>query len=103
MGHVERLLVAHDAPCAPRQFVCQGRCQLVAMQPWGCVQKPCSEAEARLIVWPHQEDVCGLDEQGSEVLAPSLGDAPQNGSPACAVLEWDKTKPRKRQKPSGAS
>jgi hypothetical protein len=30
-GGVEGFLVAQDAPRDPRQFVCQGRCQLVAV------------------------------------------------------------------------
>jgi hypothetical protein len=90
---VEGLLVAQDAPRNPRQFVSQGRCQLVAMKPWSCVQQPCSEAEAFPIVRAHQDDVCGLDEQGSEILAPALGDATQDGSTTCTVLAWDETKP----------
>src|SRR6516225_6657322 len=73
-GDVENPLVAQDAPGDPRQFVGQGGCQLVAMQPWRCVQKPCSEAEALPIVGAHQNDFCGLDEKGPEILAPSLGD-----------------------------
>jgi hypothetical protein len=93
MGDVENLLVAQDAPGDPRQFVGQGGCQLVAMQPWRCVQKPCSEAEALPIVGAHQNDFCGLDEQGPEVLASSLGDATQDGSTTCAVLAWHETKP----------
>jgi hypothetical protein len=90
---VEGLLVAQDAPRNPRQFVGQGRCQLVAMQPWSRVQQPCSEAEAFPIVRAHQDDVCGLDEQGSKILAASLGDAAQDGPATCAVLAWHKTKP----------
>ena len=77
-GGVEGLLVAQDAPRDPRQLVGQGRCQLVAMEPWSCVQKPCSEAETLPIVRAHQDDVCGLDEQGSEILAASLGNAAQD-------------------------
>src|SRR6516225_12014016 len=92
-GDVENLLVAQDAPGDPRQFVGQGCCQLVAMQPWRCVQKPCSEAEALPIVGAHQNDFCGLDEQGPEILAPSLGDPTQDGSTARAVLAWHETKP----------
>jgi hypothetical protein len=63
------------------------------MKPWSRVSKPCSEAEALPIGREHQDDVCGLDEQGSEILAPSLGDAAQNGSTTCAVLGWHETKP----------
>src|SRR6476620_1233392 len=44
-------------------------------------------------MWAHQDDVRSLDEQGSQILAPSLGDATEDGSTTCAVLAWDKTKP----------
>jgi hypothetical protein len=44
---------------------------------WGCVQKPCSETEALPIVRTHQDDVCGLDEPGSEILTPSPGNTAQ--------------------------
>src|SRR5262249_35658576 len=90
---VEGVLIAQDAPGDPGQLVCQGRRQLVAVQPWGRVLQPCSEAEALPVVRAHQDDVCSLDEQGPEVLASSLGDAAQNRSATCAVLTWDKTKP----------
>src|SRR5580704_15894090 len=63
------------------------------MHAGGCIQKPCSEAEALPIVRTHQDDVCGLDKQGSEILAPALGDATQDGSTTCTVLAWDETKP----------
>jgi hypothetical protein len=92
-GGVEGFLVAQDAPCDPCQFVGQSRCQLVTMHAGGRIQKPCSEAEALPIVGSHQDDVCGLDEQGSEILAPALGDATQDGSTTCTVLAWDETKP----------
>lgn len=62
-------------------------------------QNPCSEAEALPIVRTHQDDVCGLDEQGSEILASPLGDAAQDGSTACAVLTWHETKPRAKIAP----
>ena len=70
MVEVEGVLVAQDAPCDPRQLVGQGRCQLVAMKPWSCIEQPCSEAEAFPIVRAHQDDVCGLDEQGSKIEVP---------------------------------
>jgi len=97
---VEGFLVAQDAPCDPRQFVGQSRCQLVAMHSWDCIEKPCSEAEALPIVRAHQDDVCSLDEQGSEILASSLGDAAQDGSTTSAVLAWQKTKPRAEVSPA---
>ena len=56
-------------------------------------RKSCSEAEAFPIVRAHQDDVCGLDEQGSEILAPALGDAGEDRSATCAVLAWHETKP----------
>jgi hypothetical protein len=34
----------------------------------------------------HEDDVCGLDEQSSEILAPSFGDAAEDGSATCAVF-----------------
>ena len=94
MVGVEDLLVAQDAPRNPCQLVGQGRGQFVAMKPWSCIQKPCSEAEALPIVRPHQNNVCSLDEQCSEILASALGDSAQDGSTACAVLAWHETKPR---------
>src|SRR5262249_8409093 len=90
---VEGVLIAQDAPGDPGQLVCQGRRQLVAVQPWGRVLQPCSEAEALPIVRAHQNDVCSLDEQGPEILAASFGDAAQDGSATCTVLTWDKAKP----------
>jgi hypothetical protein len=63
-GCVEGLLIAQDAPCDSRQLVGQGRCKLVAVQPWSCILQPRSEAEAIPIVRAHQDDVCSLDEQG---------------------------------------
>jgi hypothetical protein len=93
MGAVEGRLIAQDAPRDPRQLVGQGCSQLVAMQPWSCVAKPCSEAEALPIVGAHQNHFCSLDEQGPEVLSSALGDAPQDGSAAGAVLPWNETKP----------
>jgi hypothetical protein len=100
MMDVEDLLVAQDAPGDPRQFVGQGGCQLVSMQPWRRIQKPCSEAEALPIVRTHQDDFCRLDEQGPEILAPSLGDATQDGSTTCAVLAWRETKPCAKVSPA---
>jgi hypothetical protein len=84
---VKGLFVAQDTPRDPCQFVCKGCRQLVAMKPWRCVQKPCSEAEALPVVRTHQDDVCGLDEQGSEILAPSFGDSAEDGS-ASAMTGW---------------
>jgi hypothetical protein len=95
----EGLLVAQDAPGDPRQFVGQGGCQLVAMEPWSCVPKPYSEAETLPVGRAHQDDVCGLYEQGSEVLAASLGDAAQDRSATCAVLAWHETKPCPKSRP----
>jgi hypothetical protein len=88
MGRVEHLLVAQDTPSDPRQLVGQCRCQLVAVQPRGCVLQPWSEAEAKPIVWTHQDDFGRLNEQGPEVLAPAFGDAAQNSSATCAVLTY---------------
>jgi len=51
------------------------------------------ERKALPIVRPHEDNVCGLDEQGSEILAPALGDAAEDRSAACAVLAWHETKP----------
>src|SRR5437870_1988351 len=85
-GGVKGLFVAQNTPDDPRQLVGQGRRQLVAVQPWGCVLQPCSEAEALPVVRSQQDDVCSLDEQGPEILASSLGDAAQDGSATCAVL-----------------
>jgi hypothetical protein len=41
----------------------------------------------------HQNDVCGLDEEGSEILSASLGDTAHDGSTTCAVLAWHETRP----------
>jgi hypothetical protein len=97
---VESPSITQDAPRNPCQLVGQGRCQLVAMKPWSCVEKPCSEAEALPIVRTHQYDVCGLNEEGSEVLASPLGDATQDGSTTCDLLAWHKTKPRAKITPA---
>src|ERR1700754_1837222 len=64
------------------------------MQSWRCVQEPGSEAKALPIVGTHQDDVCRLDEQSPEILAPALGDATENGSATRAVLARHKAKPR---------
>jgi hypothetical protein len=94
------LVAAQDAPRYPRQLVGQGRCQLIAVQPWSCVPKPCSEAKAFPIVRAHQDDVCGLDEQGPEILAPALGDAAKDGSTTCAVLAWHEAEPCAKVSPA---
>src|SRR5215218_1719321 len=80
-GCVEGLLVAQDAPCYPRQLVGQGRCQLVAVQPWSCVLQPCSEAESTPIVRAHQETFAAWMNKVLRYLLPRLEMRPRIDRP----------------------
>ena len=90
---VEGFLVSQNAPCNACQLVGQGGGQLVSLKPGGCFSEPRTEAEFLPIVRPHQNDVCCLNKQGSQVFTATLGYAAQDGFATSAVLAWNKTEP----------
>lgn len=66
---IESLLVVQQAPGDACQLVGKVGGQLVAMHPWRCVVQPRSEAKVAPVMWSHQDEFSGLNEQASQIPA----------------------------------
>src|SRR5262245_32634694 len=90
---VESSLVAQNAPCDAGELVGQRNGEFVSVQPLRRGLEPRTEAVSRPILWAHQEDLRGLDEERPQIFATALGNAAQNWPTARAVLSRNETEP----------
>src|SRR6185503_438113 len=97
---VESTVVPQHAPGNAGELVGQGNCQFVLVQPLCRVLEPCPEAISRPILWAHQEDFRGLDEERPQVFAAVFRDAAQNRPSTRAVLSGNKAEPGTKVAPA---
>ena len=69
---IERRPVPQYAPSDTRELVGEGDGQLVAMHACRCPGEPVAEAEVGPVMGPHQDNICGLNKQHTQVSAAAL-------------------------------